>query len=191
MTVEIAILVLVLAAIASIFISTVITGASPLPTSGAVRDTMLAVLDVAEAAAEGAPDRLAGGPIFELGSGWGGLALALARRYPSSPVRAFEVSLLPWAFSYVRQLAGGPANLRFHLKNFSSADLGDAALVVCYLPGPAMEKLKPKLMAELPAGALVLSNTFALRGWDAIDVRTAPDAHASQVYLYRVGDTLK
>ncbi len=74
---------------------------------------------------------------------------------------------------------------------FRAEPLGDAALVVCYLPGPAMEKLKPKLMAELPAGALVLSNTFALRGWDAIDVRTAPDAHASQVYLYRVGDTLK
>ena len=51
-----------------------------------------------------------------------------------------------------------------------------------------MEKLKPKLEAELPAGALVLSNTFAVRGWDPIEVRTAPDVHASQVYLYRVGD---
>jgi hypothetical protein len=51
-----------------------------------------------------------------------------------------------------------------------------------------MEKLKPKLEAELPAGALVLPNTFAVRGWDPIEVRTAPDVHASQVFLYRVGD---
>lgn len=185
MTVEIAILGLVLAAIASIFLSTVLTGASPLPTSGAVRETMLAALEEA-----GGVDGLAGGgggPIYELGSGWGGLARVLARRYPSSPVRAYEVSLLPWAYSHARLLVAGPPNLSFRLKNFLDADLGDAALVVCYLPGPAMEKLKPKLKAELPPGALVLSNTFALRGWDPIDVRTAPDAHASQVYLYRVG----
>lgn len=180
---EIVILALVLAAMASILLSTVMTGASPLPTSGAVRETMLAVLD---AAAEGAGESFNGGPIYELGAGWGGLARTLARRYPAQSVRAFEVSLLPWAWSSFRRLLGGPANLSCRLKDFLKADLSDAALVVCYLPGAAMEKLKPKLEAELPAGALVLSNTFALRGWQPIEVRTAPDVHASQVYLYRV-----
>jgi hypothetical protein len=72
------------------------------------------------------------------------------------------------------------------LKDFNKVDLSDAALVVCYLPGAAMQKLKPKLEAELPSGALVLSNTFAIRGWEPIEVQTAPDVHASQVYLYRV-----
>ena len=49
-----------------------------------------------------------------------------------------------------------------------------------------MEKLKPKLEAELKPGALVLSNTFALAGWQAVEERTAPDIHASRVYLYKV-----
>ncbi|MCH7937100.1 MAG: SAM-dependent methyltransferase [Proteobacteria bacterium] len=128
------------------------------------------------------------GPIYELGSGWGGLARALARRYPGVPVRGFEVSLLPWAWSRLRHLLGGPPNVAFALTNFHAADLSDAALVVCYLPGPAMEKLRPKLEAELPDGALVLSNAFALTGWRAAREKTVPDIHRSRVYLYRKGE---
>ena len=173
---EILLLGAVVAAIGLIFASTLWTGASPLPTSASVRETMLAML----------PGEVAG-PIYELGSGWGGLARSLARRYPSVAVRGFEVSVLPWLVSRAVRAAVGPANLSFACKNFHTADLTDAALVVCYLPGPAMEKLRPKLEAELPPGALILSNTFALRGWQAIDTRTAPDMYRSQVYLYRVG----
>ncbi len=176
MKMEIAILILALAAVASVFVPTLMTGASPLPTSRPVRDTMLGLL----------PDHMVG-PIYELGSGWGGLARALARRYPGAPVRGFEVSLLPWAWSRLRHLLGGPPNLTLALANFHGADLSDAALVVCYLPGPAMEKLRPKLEAELPNGVLVLSNTFALPGWRAVEEKTVPDIHRSRVYLYRKG----
>ena len=94
--------------------------------------------------------------------------------------------MLPWAVSRAVLAAAGPGNLRLTCKNFHDADLSDAALVVCYLPGPAMEKLRPKLEAELPRGALILSNTFALRGWQAVDTRTAPDMYRSRIYLYRV-----
>lgn len=177
MTMEMAILILALAAVASVFVPTLLTGASPLPTSGPVSDAMLELL----------PDRIEG-PIYELGSGWGGLARALARRYPGAPVRGFEVSVLPWAWSRLWRLLGGPANLTVALANFHGADLSDAALVVCYLPGPAMEKLRPKLEAELPEGALVLSNTFALAGWRAAREKTVPDIHQSRVYLYRKGE---
>ena len=178
MTMEIFVLGIVLAAILLIFIPTLATKASPLPTSRAVRETMLAML----------PDAIKG-PIYELGSGWGGLARALARRYPETPVLAFEVSPLPWAFARVRQAFGGPGNLTFTLGDFHRAGLGGAGLVVCYLPPPAMEKLKPKLAAELPPGALVLSNTFAIRDWRAVDEKTAADQHLSRVYLYRVGES--
>ncbi|NQV82200.1 MAG: SAM-dependent methyltransferase [Rhodospirillales bacterium] len=180
MTVDIAITVMVLAIIVSIVASTMFTGASPVPTSKSVRGTMLAALNEA-----GGP---ISGPIYDLGSGWGGLARVLAERYPDCPVRGIEISMLPWLCSVVRLRWGGPENLRFLLKDINKIDVSGAALVVCYLPGPAMEKLRPKLEAELPPGALVLSNTFALRGWQAIETRTAPDMYRSQVYLYRVGN---
>lgn len=175
MTGEFIILGLVLVAIASIFLSTLLTGASPLPTSSVVRETMLATL----------PQEV-DGPVYELGSGWGGLAAALARRYPKTPVRAYEVSLLPWAAAKLRQQVQGPENLAVRFGDFHKADLSDAALVVCYLPGTAMEKLKPKLVAELKPGALVASNTFAIREWKAEIEKTASDIHNSRVYLYRI-----
>jgi hypothetical protein len=177
MGIEIIVLAAVGLAILSVVLPTLWTRASPLPTSGAARATLLAMLPLT-----------VDGPVYDLGSGWGGLARALARRYPRSPVIGFEVSPLPWAWSRLRQALRGSANLTFRFGDFHNADLSGAALVVCYLPGPAMEKLKPKLEAELKPGAMVASNTFALRGWDPAEVRTAPDAHASQVYLYRVGD---
>ena len=177
MGIEIIVLAAVGLAILSVVLPTLWTRASPLPTSGAARATLLAMLPLT-----------VDGPVYDLGSGWGGLARALARRYPRSPVIGFEVSPLPWAWSRLRQALRGSANLTFRFGDFHNADLSGAALVVCYLPGPAMEKLKPKLEAELKPGAMVASNTFALRGWDPVEVRTAPDAPASQVYLYRVGD---
>lgn len=174
MTLELWALGLVLAAIGLVVGATLATGASPMPTSGAVRRTMLAAL----------PERI-DGPVYEVGCGWGGLARALARRFPEQPVRAIEVSLLPWAVARLRVLVGGPPNLTVRLGNFLNSDFSDAALVVCYLTPKPMATLKPKLEAELPEGTLVLSNTFAFRDWQPIDVRTAPDAHRSQVYLYR------
>ncbi len=176
MTMEIFLLGAVLLAIGLVFHSTLRTATPPLPTSASVRETMLEML----------PEQV-DGPIYELGSGWGGLARSLARRYPLVPVRGFEVSVLPWAVSRIFLGVAGPDNLYISLKNFHNTDLADAALVVCYLTGPAMEKLRPKLEAELPPGALVASNTFAFKGWQAIDTRNAPDMYKSQVYLYRVG----
>lgn len=175
MTMDIAVLGAVLVAMALILISTLATGASPMPTSSVVRETMLAAL----------PAEI-NGPIYELGAGWGGLAVTLAGRYRASPVRAFEVSILPWAFSRARLLVQGRPNLSFQLKNFLREDLSGAALVVCFLTPPIMEKLKTKLEAELRPGALVVSNTFAFRGWQPIDTRAVADVHATNVYLYRM-----
>ncbi len=143
MTVEFLFLGLVLLAIGLVFFLTLRTATPPLPTFPSVRDTMLAML----------PDQL-DGPVYELGSGWGGLARTLARRYPAVLVRGFEVSILPWAVSRAILGIAGPDNLFLSSKDFHNADLADAALVVCYLTGPAMEKLRPKLEAELPPGRL-------------------------------------
>jgi len=177
MVLELAVLGLVLLAIGLVFFSTVVTGASPLPSSPLTRETMLSVL----------PIRV-DGPVYELGSGWGGLAVALARRYPEQPVRAFEVSVLPWAFAKLRRLLGGPRNLEFRYGDFHRVDLTDAALVSCYLTPPVMAKLKPKLEAELKPGALVLCNTFAVRGWRPTATAMARDRHRSEIFLYKISD---
>lgn len=175
MVVELAVLALVLAVIGSILYSTVVTGMAPMPTLPRVRAALLAAL----------PEDLEG-TVFELGSGWGTLAFPLARRYPRCPVVALEVSLVPWLVSRLRRLAEPLPNLDLRRADFHRADLSGAALVVCYLHPQGMERLKGKLEAELPPGALVLSNFFAFHGWSAESVRTLDDLHATRIYLYRM-----
>lgn len=164
-----------LMAIALILIYTLRTGAPPTPTSPRVKAAMLALV----------PGDLTG-TIYELGSGWGTLALALARRYPGCRVVAYELSPLPWLVSRLRATAAGLANLTLRRADFHGASLADAGLVVCYLHPAAMERLRPKLEGELGPGAWVLSNTFAVRGWRPEAERTAGDLYNSTVYLYRV-----
>ena len=168
--------------IALIFVPTLTTGSSPVPTSASVRRALLALL----------PIRLPGAPsglVYELGSGWGGMAFALAKKYPDTTVIGYEISPVPWLFSRIRLLFFRQKNLQLKFANFQNQNLSDASLVLCYLlPGP-MEKLRPKLESELMAGALVVSNSFAFRGWSALDDKMSNDMYNSHVYLYEAGNT--
>jgi hypothetical protein len=165
--------------IATIVWSSLRTGSPPVPTSPVVLRAMIGLL----------PARLPGddrNAIVEMGSGWGGVAFALARRYPDHPVIGYEVSLLPYVVSRLRLLLRPCPNLRFIRKNFMNSDLSGAALAVCYLMRNEMTELSEKLVSEMAEGALVLSNTFALPGWQALDQITAKDMYSSPVYLYEV-----
>jgi hypothetical protein len=181
MALELTLIGVVLAAALSILAGTLRTGISPMPSSPAVRRTLLALLPP--------PERLRG-TVHELGAGWGGLALALARRYPAAPVVAWELSPLPWAVCVLRAWLAGARNLVVRRADFlrggpDPSGLGDAALVVCYLAPGIMARLRPRLEAALPGGAVVVSSTFALPGWRPDSVQRAPDLHRSPVYVYR------
>ena len=176
---ELAILAAALAVILLIVIPALALGVAPAMTSTKVRAVML----------EAVPDDIED-TIFELGSGWGTLAFALARRFPRCPVRAFEISPVPWLYSLARQLLAPEPNLSIHLSDLHRAPLVEATLVVCYLHPRAMADLKPRFEAELQPGSLVLSNTFAVPGWRPTAVLTAGDLYSTRVYLYRVSATV-
>jgi precorrin-6B methylase 2 len=163
-----------LAAIVLVLAGTVWTGVPPMPTSPAVRACMFAVLGDREPRC-----------IHELGAGWGGLAVALARRFPHARVVATEISPLPWAVCRLRRALFGPANLEVRFGDAITADLAAADLAVCFLCPPAMAKLAPRLETGLKPGALVLSNAFALPGWTPVKEARVDDLHRSAVYLYQ------
>jgi len=175
--IELIILVLALAAVASVLGLYLLSGTPPLPSSPPVKKAMLAAL----------PDKLEGA-VYELGSGWGGLAFALARRYPDCHVTGLEISPLPWTFSRLRLLLQPTPNLSFRFRNFHNVSQSDAVLVVCYLGPRAMEKLKLKLEVELKPATLVLSIFFRVPDWCPASELTVQDMHRTTVYLYRVGE---
>lgn len=172
---DLVVLGVVLAVIAVTLAYTLITGISPVPTTPRVARAMLALL----------PDDV-GGTIYELGAGWGTLALALARRYPRAQVVAYELSPLPYLFARLLAAAARAPNLTVHRADFRDVPLDDASIVVCYLFPRGMERLRDKLAAELRPGALVVSNTFAVPGWTPAATRQADDLYRSTVYLYEM-----
>ncbi len=174
MTIEILALGAALTVIALIFVYTLWAGISPMPTSKKVRDTMLQTLP-----------SVINGPIFELGSGWGTLAVPLARKYPTSFITGYEISPLPWLSSYIRKITLKLSNLTLFMRDYMKEDLSGAALIIIYINADGIEKLRPKLERELMPGALVQSNFFQIRGWVPIQEIIVCDIHQTKIYMYQ------
>ena len=160
----------------SIVYSSLRTGITPVPSSAKARHAILS-----------AADRAPPGTIIELGSGWGTLALALAKRYPEQQVIGYELSPIPWLVSKLRQRLQRLSNLSLRRKNFLSNELPQATLLVCYLYPRAMELLADKLRQEQTKPQLLISNTFALPNSDPEQIIRLDDIYKSPIYLYRIG----
>ncbi len=147
---------------------------SPMPTPASTRAAMLAAIS------HPAPK-----VITELGSGWGGIAIAAAKKYPSTEVIGFEGSLMPLLFSKLRAACQpGLKNVKFIKKNFFEHDMRDVDVVLCYLSNPHMAQLEPKLHAELPVGAEVISSTFFMPHWRVRDQKIVGGLYDTDVYVY-------
>ncbi|MDA9981969.1 class I SAM-dependent methyltransferase [Gammaproteobacteria bacterium] len=175
MTLAIGILILEVGVIVHLFVYTVITGISPVPTTPSVKAMMLEVAPGKEE-----------GTILDLGSGWGTLTFAFARKYPRSQVIGYELSPIPLCFCQVRQWFKPQPNLIFQRRDYRKAPFDQAKLIVCYLFPRGMSELRPKFECELNAGCLVISNTFAVPGWGTDRVCTVKDQYATQIFVYEM-----
>jgi hypothetical protein len=151
------------------------TGVSAMPTIPAVRRRMLALISPPS-----------GGKIVELGSGWGGMAIAAARQYPLCRVTGVESSIFPFIVSQIRRLMH-PAlkNIDFIRADFFDFSLRDTTAVLCYLCNPLMARLEKKFTAELPSGAVVVSSTFFIPGWTPEKNENVKGLWNTQIFVYR------
>ncbi len=169
--IALAVLVLVAAGAGSIVFFTLKLGISPMPTSPGVRAAMLALMP--------ADTR---GVVHELGAGWGGLALALARHCPDARVVAWELSWVPFVVAATRARLARLPNLEVRRADFFAADLREASVLVCYLFTGAMRRLDEKLRRELPGAPLVvITNTFLLHGWPEEQAVVVDDLYRTRV----------
>jgi len=171
---QLIILALVLVTLALIVVPFLRVGTPPMPTS-----------NQAKSAIEDALPPSLTGQIFELGTGWGGLARRLGRHLPGCTVTGYEISPLPWLYSRVILAFTGPDNLSLRYGSFASAPLAEATAVVCYLSPQLMAELAPRLKEELRPGTWVVSNAFAIPGWTPLTEVRLKDMHATAVFLYR------
>ena len=156
------------------------TGISPMPSNGPARHAML----------KGLGD-LASGTIYDLGSGWGGLAIAAARAYPKASVVGFELSPVPWLYASLVGRLLGLKNLRFRRQDFFENSLTDGAVLLCYLYPGGMTRLAQKLEVEGHKGQVLVSSTFRMPGWVPSASDELTDLYRTHVYKYDVGEHVK
>ena len=125
--------------------------------------------------------------IYELGSGWGPLAIDAARAFPKAKVVGLEFSPIPLWFSILRGKLFGHKHLSFKKADFFEEDLRDADVIVLYMLESILEKLAPKFKEELKPGAIIISNTFEIKDWKPIHVETVMEKVIKlNVYVYQV-----
>lgn len=128
--------------------------------------------------------------IYELGSGWGPLVMDAAKLFPKARVIGVEFSFLAAHFSRIRAFLFGRKNVEIRRNDFFKEDLSDADLVIFYMLEVILERLSPKMIAELPKGALIVSNTFTIKGWQPVAVHEVMKKPIPlKVYVYKVPDS--
>ncbi len=154
-------------------------GISPMPSSRKAREAMLHLCDDIS-------DDATDNPIYELGSGWGHLLIALARQYPQRSIVGYELSFLPWLVSVVWVKVLGLHNVQVRRQNFLQADLSGACVVVCYLFSGGMAKLETKLTSEMNKLEYLISHHFALPSYKPSKTLRLDDLYQTPVYLYEI-----
>lgn len=172
---EIILLSVTLLAAVSIVWGTLQAGISPMPSSDKARAVMLQLC--AETGS---------GAVYELGCGWGNLLIPLARKFPQRQIIGYELSLLPWLTCWLLIKALRLKNVTVCRANFLQADLSAAETIVCYLYPQGMQQLSEKLADSLGSRQYLISNNFALPGFQPLQTVALQDFYRSPVYLYRV-----
>lgn len=133
--------------------------------------------------------------VIDLGSGDGRLVLAAVTRFG---VRGgVGVDLDPHLVRHANekaQEAGVTGRAQFYVRDLFETDIRGATVVTVYLLPGIMGKLQDKLLAELPAGARVVSHDYPFPSWPiksvhSFDVPEKSDytgRRSTSVYLYTV-----
>jgi SAM-dependent methyltransferase len=122
----------------------------------------------------------------DLGSGFGGLLLHLARRRGDMQFEGFELAPLPVAVSSLRVRFSGQTNLRIRWCSFWSQDLSRFDLVFAFLSPVPMSDLWRKARREMRPGAMLVSCAFAVPDVEPERVIELGGARQTRLYVYRL-----
>ena len=124
----------------------------------------------------------AGERLIDLGSGDGRIPRAAARRGASALGVEIDSDLVARARSLTR-LEGLEERARFVRDDLFTVSLRDVDVVTLYLLPVLNERLKPKLLNEMKAGARVVSHAFDMGDWPHDEFREIAD---KRVYRWTI-----
>jgi hypothetical protein len=124
----------------------------------------------------------AGERLIDLGSGDGRIPRSAARRGAHALGVEIDAGLVARARSLTR-LDGLEERARFVRDDLFTVSLRDADVVTLYLLPDVNERLKPKLLSEMKAGARVVSHAFDMGDWPPEERREIAD---KRVYRWTI-----
>src|SRR5262245_23033723 len=137
--------------------------------------------------------RMAGvGPrdvVVDLGSGDGRIVVAAAHEFGARAVGVeIDPQLVAESRARVRRYGVGD-RVTIVEGDLFDADLHGATVVTLYLSADLNRRLRPKLLAEMPSGARVVSQTFDMGDWAPSARRQVlADGHREDLYLWILPD---
>lgn len=124
--------------------------------------------------------------VYDLGCGDGRIVIAAARTYGA---RGVGVDIDPARIDEARdnaRLAGVEHLVTFRLEDARTTDVSEATVVTLYLVSALNVQLRPRLTAQLPPGARIVSHNFPMGNWepDRVDVFRSADGQMRTLYLW-------
>jgi len=127
----------------------------------------------------------------DIGSGFGGLVLYLARKRLESRFLGVEIVPLLWVLSYLRTVAQRN-NAQFIYSDYEKINFSQFDVVFVYLSPAAMSRLWVKAKQEMLPGSILISLEFPIFGAEpdyALCSKTgqpALDNNETDIYLWRM-----
>ncbi len=174
---ELSILVILGVVIALILIYAIRLRAVPMPSGRKARTEIISYLPKE-------PCR-----VTDFGSGWGDLAISIARARPDITVTGIELSPLPYTVSRIRARLAQLENLSLVRADFRKRDQDPGDVVVCFLDPRVMADVGDVLNQRMVPGGIVISRAFVIPSWQAFG-EVPMQSGSDMLYLYRVGSHL-
>ena len=121
---------------------------------------------------------------IDLGAGFGGPMRHLGRALPGGRFVSVEASPATWLIAWF--LALTHRNVRVRWGDLWAADLADCDLVYVFLSPEPMPRLWEHVQTHAKSGALLVSNTFPVRGIEPLQVIPLPGRPDARLFVYRV-----
>jgi SAM-dependent methyltransferase len=125
--------------------------------------------------------------VYDLGSGDGRIVIAAARDYGARGVGIEIDALLVRESTENARCAGVGDRVEFRHGDVFKADLRDATVVTMYLLTALVERLKPKLVAELAPGTRIVAHDYGFAEWKPDRQVTISKTYYLYVVPARVG----
>lgn len=121
--------------------------------------------------------------VIDLGSGWGASSLKLCKTYKNAKIDGYELSPWPFWISKIRTRLQPRATVT--QKDFFKDNISSYDIVFCYLSPHHMSELIPQF-ETLKKGSFIVSCSFPIEGWTAIEKSLVKGPINTSVYIYCV-----